>query len=157
MTARSTGAVWDTITNVSPARSFGLIALSAARRWSLGKITTKAPLQEGGTPGLAALVPFEEKQHRFFLSKGLPQVAGNIDSISSRQCSAVRRAGSARLRASRSIRVRSESPSRSKAWRDERLGVQLRLPHQPAIEPRARDRERLDPPVSARRHELCAS
>jgi hypothetical protein len=41
MIARSTGAVWDTITNVSPASSFGLIALSAARWWSLGKITTK--------------------------------------------------------------------------------------------------------------------
>src|SRR5208282_4736396 len=107
-------------------------------------------------PGLAALVPFEEKQHRLFLSKVPPQAAANIDSISSRQCSATRRAIFARLRASRSTRVRSESPSKSKAWRDERLGVQLRLPHRPAIEPRARDRERLDPPVSARLHELCA-
>ena len=32
MTARSTGAVSDTITNVSPAESLGLMALSAARR-----------------------------------------------------------------------------------------------------------------------------
>src|SRR5258707_4192871 len=100
-------------------------------------------------PGLAALVPFEEKRHRFFLSKGPPQVAGNIDSISSRQCSAVRRAGSATLRASRSIRVRSESPSRSRAWRDELPDAQLPPPHQPAIELRAPDRETLDQPPSA--------
>src|SRR5277367_3689259 len=108
-------------------------------------------------PSPAALVPFEEKQRRLFLSKGLPQVAANIDSISSHQYSATRRAISARLPASRSIRVRSESPSRSKAWREEQLGVQLRPPRQPAIELLARDRERRDPPVSARCRELCAS
>src|SRR5258707_13341006 len=107
-------------------------------------------------PGLAALVPFEEKLHRFFLSKGLPQVAGNIDSISSRQCSAVRRAGSSKLQASRSIRVQSKSPSRSRAWRDEQRGVQPRPPRQPAIELRARDQERLEPPVSALLHQLFA-
>src|ERR1700731_2394066 len=95
--------------------------------------------------------------HRLFLSRGPQQVEGNIDSISLRQCSAARRAGYARLRASTSIRVRSESPSRSRAWRDERPGEQLRPPRQPAIELRARDRERLAPPVSTRRHELCAS
>src|SRR5437899_11917200 len=43
------------------------------------------------------------------------------------------------------------------AWRDERPAVQLRLPLQPAIAPPGRDRERLDPPVSVRCRELCAS
>src|SRR5213594_1841048 len=46
MTTRSTGAVSDTVTNVSPARSPGLMALNAARRWSRGKITTKGLLDE---------------------------------------------------------------------------------------------------------------
>src|ERR1700720_4732612 len=43
------------------------------------------------------------------------------------------------------------------AWRDERPGVQPRLPLQPAIAPSGRDRERLDPPVSVRYRELFAS
>src|ERR1700720_442411 len=43
------------------------------------------------------------------------------------------------------------------AWRDERPGEQLRLPLQPALAPRGRDRGRLDPPVSARCHERGAS
>src|SRR5256885_16666913 len=43
------------------------------------------------------------------------------------------------------------------AWRDERPGVQLRLPLQPAIAWSGRDRERLDPPVSVRCRERCAS
>src|SRR5271156_6455088 len=107
-------------------------------------------------PGLAVLVPFEERQRRLFLSKGPPQAAANIDSISSRQCSATRRAIFARLRASRSTRVRSESPSKSKAWGDDRLGVPLRPPHRPERDPPARDRKSLAPPVSARLHELCA-
>src|SRR5271163_391766 len=49
-----------------------------------------------------------------------------------------------------SIRVRSESPSQSKVWRDERPGAQLPLPLQPALAPRGRDRGRLDPPGSVR-------
>src|SRR6266851_7101219 len=40
------------------------------------------------------------------------------------------------------------------AWRDQRPGVQLLLPLQPAIALSGRDRERLDPPVSSRRPEL---
>jgi Domain of unknown function (DUF427) len=44
MTFRSTGAVFDTIPNVSPTRSFGLTALRAARRWSPGKTTSKGSL-----------------------------------------------------------------------------------------------------------------
>src|SRR5438876_2483213 len=43
------------------------------------------------------------------------------------------------------------------AWRDERPGVQLWLPLQPAIALSGRDRERLDPPVSVRCRERCAS
>src|ERR1700693_2493477 len=43
------------------------------------------------------------------------------------------------------------------AWRDEPPGVQLHLPLQPAIALSGRDRERLDPPVSARYRELFAS
>src|SRR6266403_2482413 len=43
------------------------------------------------------------------------------------------------------------------ACRDERPGVQLRLPHQPALAPSGRDRERLDPPVSVRYRERGAS
>src|SRR4029077_17463477 len=43
------------------------------------------------------------------------------------------------------------------AWRDERPGVQLRLPLQPAIAPSGRVRERLGPPVSVRCRERCAS
>src|SRR6267143_580613 len=43
------------------------------------------------------------------------------------------------------------------AWRDELRGVQLRLPLQPAIALSGRDRERLDPPVSVRYRERCAS
>src|SRR5229473_5051871 len=43
------------------------------------------------------------------------------------------------------------------AWRDQRPGVQLLLPLQPAIALSGRDRERLDPPVSSRRRELFAS
>src|SRR5229473_8166064 len=43
------------------------------------------------------------------------------------------------------------------AWRDERPGVQLHLPLQPAIALSGRDRERLDPPVSVRYRELFAS
>src|SRR2546422_2702726 len=42
-------------------------------------------------------------------------------------------------------------------WRDQRPGVQLRLPLQPAIALSGRDRERLDPPVSVRCRELFAS
>src|SRR5580692_4225307 len=56
-----------------------------------------------------------------------------------------------------SIRVRSESPWRSMAWRDEQPGVQLRLPPLPAPALSGRDRERLDPPVSVRCRELFAS
>src|ERR1700738_4193645 len=43
------------------------------------------------------------------------------------------------------------------ACRVERPGVQLRLPLQPAIAPRGRDRERLDPPVSVLCRERYAS
>src|ERR1700678_459458 len=43
------------------------------------------------------------------------------------------------------------------AWRDERPGVQLHLPLQPATAQRARDQGRRDPLVSARCRELCAS
>src|ERR1700680_5162444 len=43
------------------------------------------------------------------------------------------------------------------AWRDERRGVQLRLPLQPAIAPSGRDRERRGPPVSVRCRERCDS
>src|SRR5579864_9015753 len=43
------------------------------------------------------------------------------------------------------------------AWRDERPGVQLHLPLQPAIAPRGRDQGKLDPQVSARCRELFAS
>src|SRR5213593_4290169 len=43
------------------------------------------------------------------------------------------------------------------AWRDQRPGVQLRLPLQPVITLSGRDQERLDPPVSGRRRELFAS
>src|SRR5438128_8184187 len=43
------------------------------------------------------------------------------------------------------------------AWRDERPGVQLRLPLQPAIALSGRDRERLAPPVSVRCRERGAS
>src|SRR5713226_5697331 len=55
MTTCSTGAVFDTATNVSPTRSLGLMALSAARRWSPGKTTTKGSLTRrrnanSGTP-----------------------------------------------------------------------------------------------------------
>src|SRR2546430_1748106 len=55
MITRSTGAVSDTVTNVSPTRSPGLMALSAARRWSLGKTTTRGSLTRtryanSGTP-----------------------------------------------------------------------------------------------------------
>src|SRR6266404_3189127 len=43
------------------------------------------------------------------------------------------------------------------AWADERPAAQLRLPLQPAIALSGRDRERLDPPVSVRCRERCAS
>src|SRR6266851_9088537 len=43
------------------------------------------------------------------------------------------------------------------AWPAARPGVQLRLPLRPAITPPARDRERLDRPVSGRYRELFAS
>src|SRR5216684_7717083 len=43
------------------------------------------------------------------------------------------------------------------ACRDERPGVQLRPPHQPALAPSGRDREKLDPPVSVRCRERGAS
>src|SRR5260370_11374272 len=95
--------------------------------------------------------------HRRFPLQGHSRAAASIDSISSRRCWAVRRARSARLRASTSIRVRSESPSRSMAWQDERLGEQLRLPLQPAIAPNGRVRERLDLRVSVRYRERGAS
>jgi hypothetical protein len=39
-----TGAVSNTVTNVSPTGSPGLMALRTARRWSLGKITIKGSL-----------------------------------------------------------------------------------------------------------------
>src|SRR5207237_8855566 len=39
---------------------------------------SKAPSREDGMPTLAFLVPFGEKLHRFFLSKGRPQVAASI-------------------------------------------------------------------------------
>src|SRR6266478_6548112 len=45
MTPRSTGAaVCDTVTNASSTKSAARIALSAARRWSLGKNTSKGSL-----------------------------------------------------------------------------------------------------------------
>src|SRR5579862_5132788 len=43
------------------------------------------------------------------------------------------------------------------AWRDERPGVQLHPPLQPAIERSGRDRERCDPPVSGRSREVFGS
>src|SRR4029077_10851441 len=43
------------------------------------------------------------------------------------------------------------------AWRDQRPGVQLRSPLQPATTLSGRDRERHDPPVSGRYRELFAS
>src|SRR5260370_7483228 len=43
------------------------------------------------------------------------------------------------------------------AWRDERPGVQIRLPLQPAIAPRGRVRERLCLPVSVRCRERGVS
>src|ERR1700730_16849447 len=61
------------------------------------------------------------------------------------------------LRASTSIRVRSESPSRSMAWQDERPGERLRLPLHPAIAPSGHVRERLDLRVSVRYRERGAS
>src|SRR6202051_5181777 len=108
-------------------------------------------------PTLARLAHVEEKLHRRFPSQWHRRAAASIDSISSRRCWAVRRARSARLRASMSIRVRSESPSRSMAWRDERPGEQLRLPLQPAIAPSGRVRERLDLRVSVRYRERGVS
>src|ERR1700730_7004318 len=42
------------------------------------------------------------------------------------------------------------------AWRDQRPGVQLRLPLQPATAMTGRDRERRAPPVSVRYRELFA-
>src|ERR1700677_1252134 len=99
----------------------------------------------------------EENLHRPFPSQWHQRVAASIDSISSHRCLAVRRARSAKLRGSTSIRVRSESPWRSTAWRDERLGEQLRLPLQPAIAPSGRVRETLDPRVSVRYRERGAS
>src|ERR1700722_19288377 len=101
-------------------------------------------------PTLARLAHAEEKPHRRFPSEWHRRAAASIDSISSRRCWAVRRARSSRLRASTSIRVRSESPSRSMAWQDERPGEQLRLPLQPAIAPSGRVREKLDLRVSVR-------
>src|ERR1700677_1244733 len=95
----------------------------------------------------------EENLHRPFPSQWHRRVAASIDSISLHRCWAVRRARSAKLRASTSIRVRSESPWRSMAWRDERHGEQLRLPLQPAIAPSGRVRERLDLRVSVRYRE----
>jgi hypothetical protein len=107
--------------------------------------------------GLAPLVPVEERLHRFFPSKAHPQAEASIDSISSRRCLIARRARSAELRASTSIRGRSESPSRSMVWQDRRPGAQLRLPLQPAIARRGRDRGRLNPLVSVRYRERFAS
>src|SRR5271154_4133555 len=104
-------------------------------------------------PTLARFAHAEEKLHRRFPSQLHRRAAASIDSISSRRYWAVRRARSAKLRASTSIRVRSESPSRSMAWRDERHGEQLRLPLQLAIAPSGRVRERLDLRVSVRYRE----
>src|SRR5437899_1505533 len=50
MTTRRVGAVSDTLTNVSPSKSRGLIASSAARRWSLGRITRSRPLDASNAP-----------------------------------------------------------------------------------------------------------
>src|SRR5580704_15072176 len=108
-------------------------------------------------PTLARLAHVEEKLHRRFLSKWHRRAAASIDSISSRRCWAVRRARSARLRASTSIRVRLESPSRNMAWRDARPGEQLRLPLRPEIAPSGRVRERLALRVSVRYRERGAS
>src|SRR3984885_6806866 len=108
-------------------------------------------------PTLARLAHAEEKLHRRFPSQWHWRAAASIDSISSRRCWAVRRARSATLRASTSIRVRLESPPRSMAWRDEGHGEQLRLPLQPAIAPSGRVRETLDPRVSVRYRERGAS
>src|SRR5438477_5728528 len=68
MTRRSTGAVADTVTKVSPTRSPGLMALRAARR-SIGKITIKGSFTRGrnansGIPRslrrkAASIFPFE--------------------------------------------------------------------------------------------------
>src|SRR5258707_12946937 len=44
ITARRRGAVFDTITNVSATRSFGLMGLEAAQGWSLGKTTIRGSL-----------------------------------------------------------------------------------------------------------------
>src|ERR1700719_5120667 len=107
-------------------------------------------------PISGTLVPAEEKQHRFFPLKVHPRAVANIDSISSRRGSAVHRARFEKLLASTSIRGSSESPGRNMASPDERSRVQLSLPLQPAIGPSGRDRERFDPPVSARCRERRA-
>src|SRR5579862_4987941 len=108
-------------------------------------------------PAPARLVRVEEKPRRLFPSKGHWRAVASIDSKLSRRCWAVRREGAARLRASKSIRVRSENPSRSAAWWDERPGEQLRLPFQPALAPSGRVRERLGLPVSNRYRERGVS
>src|SRR5580704_11139931 len=108
-------------------------------------------------PTLARLVRVEENLHRPFPSQWHRRAAASIDSISSRRCWAVRRARSATLRSSSSILFRLESPSRIMAWRDERLGEQLRLPLQPAIAPSGRVREKLDLRASVRCRERGAS
>ena len=60
MTTRSTGAVLDTVTKVSPTKSRGLIALSAARRWSLGKITANGSLTR--TRYVNSGIPFSRRR-----------------------------------------------------------------------------------------------
>src|SRR6266481_9044659 len=71
MTPRSTGAaVCDTVTNASSTKSAARIALSAARRWSLGKNTSKGSLMRrrnanSGNPRsrrrkAASTVPFKK-------------------------------------------------------------------------------------------------
>src|SRR5260370_1395149 len=108
-------------------------------------------------PTPARLVRVEEKLRRLFPSKGHWRAVASIDSKSSRRCWAARRGGYARLRASKSIRDRSESPSRSMASGEERPGEQFGFPLHPAIAPCGRVGGGLAPPVSVRFRERGAS
>src|SRR5258708_5389992 len=89
MTARTTGAVRETPTNVSPTKSPGLIALRAATGWSLGTTTTMGSFTRGrnansGTPRSRRRKPavtysaFARQPPSYFR---LPQSQQNIEDV----------------------------------------------------------------------------
>src|SRR5712671_2475362 len=96
MTARTTGAVRETPTNVSPTKSPGLMALRPAREWSLGKTTIMGSLTRrrnvnSGRSAPRASTQSHERDASAVALLPLPQDHGSVDSAMAVTCAAFAR------------------------------------------------------------------